>query len=265
MMSDKHLSVSDLRFASRLIHEVCELGQDAVQWNTHLLQSLEHLLESHSGSAYVIYPGADPSNVGFPFQLHHNLNDTWNRYIEMGDVSDQPHTQAIMARVGTDFTVTRQELVDDATWYASEFYQNVARRANWDQMICSQVMIQSVGAVHGLGIGRMTGAPAFGERERALCNFVHTELAYLWRKPSAVEIDSLSKRLRETISCMQRGLSRKEIATELQISPHTVHSYERQLFENFKVSGRGELLARLAKAIRPTLPRLSKNDNSRAL
>jgi DNA-binding CsgD family transcriptional regulator len=254
-MSDSNgLGLEALRAASRLIHELCELGRDPVQWNTHLLQSMEQMLHAQVGSAYVIRRDFDSSNFTDAFQLHHNANDAWTRYVEAGDLRDQPHTPAMMARPGTDFTVTRQELVDDAAWYASGFYKTIAVPANFDQAIFSQVMIQSIGCIHGLGFARALGGQRFGQRETTLLNFVHAELAHLWRKPEAVEIDSLSKRLRETIGCMQRGLGRKDMADEMGISPHTVQTYERQLYDKFNVTSRGELLARLAKAIRPTLP-----------
>ncbi len=72
-------------------------------------------------------------------------------------------------------------------------------------------------------------------------------VANRWRKPAAVEIDTLPTRLLDTVNAMRRGLSRKEIAAELQISPHTVHTYERQLFE--KIRGeQSRLTARAARA-----------------
>jgi DNA-binding XRE family transcriptional regulator len=249
------LDVDDVRAVYRLIHELCELGNEPVEWNTHLIGALERAFDGSGGSAYAIRPDADPAKMAFVFSLHHVPGETWKRHIELGDVSDQPHTPAMMARLGTDFTATRQELVDDETWYASPFYRNVALPSEWDQMICSQMMLRSMGLIHGVGVVRAPGKPAFGERERAFLRFVHAELAYLWGKPEAVEVDSLPKRLLETISGMRRGLGRKELAQEMGVSPHTVHSHEKQLFQRFAVSGRGELLAKLARVIRPSLPK----------
>jgi DNA-binding CsgD family transcriptional regulator len=254
MSKPQMVEIDDFRCASRLVHELCELGQDPVQWHTHLLTSLMRLLTASAGTAYIISPNLDPTQVAENWQLHLMPNEAWARYIDQGDVTDQPHTPAMMARLGTDFTATRQELIDDATWYNSRFYQEIASRIGWDQLLVSQVVIPSIGMIHGLGICRGVGKDPFTAREKTLLNFVHTELAELWRKPEAAEIDSLSKRLRETIACMRRGMGRKEIAQELGISPHTVQTYERQLYEKFQVTSRGELLARLAKAIRPTLP-----------
>jgi hypothetical protein len=241
----------------RLVHEVCELGNDPVEWNTHLLQRLESLLDADGGNVYVIRRDTDPLAFSFRLFLDHNMDESWSRYLDERGVAEQPHTPAMMARMGSDFTLTRQELIDDATWYASAFARDVAQGMGWDQFLVSHVFVEALGMIHGVGVARRVGRARFERdgREVAIMRFIHGELAHLWRKPEAVEIDSLPKRLLETVNGMRRGLSRKEIADELGISPHTVHTYERQLFERFDVSGRGALLARLARAIRPTLPK----------
>jgi hypothetical protein len=234
---------------------LCELGNDPVQWNTRLLQGLERLVDGDGGAAYVIRRDVSLDRFAFTFYLDHNVDESWSRYLDEKGIADQPHTPAMMKRLGTDFTVTRQDVIDDSAWYASEFYRDVVPKIGWDQSLMSQVYIESMAAIHGLGMCRKIGRTAFGAGEVAVVRFLHEELAHLWRKPEAVEIDSLPKRLMETVAGMRRGLSRKEIADELQISPHTVHTYERQLFEKFDVNSRGELLARLARAIRPRLPK----------
>jgi hypothetical protein len=245
----------DARVCFRLVHDLCELGDDPYAWNTRLLQGLEELVGADGGAAYVIGHDIRPDAFQFKLYLDHQLNETWSRYLDDKGIAEQPHTPAMMARMGTDFTVARQELISDEAWYASKFYHDVVPTIGWDQALMSHVFIASMGTIHGLGMCRRIGGPPFAPREIALVRCVHDELARLWRKPESVEIDSLPKRLVETVSGMRRGLSRKEIADELGISPHTVHTYERQLFDRFDVRGRGELLARLARAIRPALPK----------
>ncbi|MFO1062918.1 MAG: LuxR C-terminal-related transcriptional regulator [Pirellulales bacterium] len=58
-----------------------------------------------------------------------------------------------------------------------------------------------------------------------------------------VILDSLPKRQREVLALLLRGLSLKEIAKRLGISPHTVNDYTKALYRRFQVSGRSELLA----------------------
>lgn len=60
--------------------------------------------------------------------------------------------------------------------------------------------------------------------------------------PEAI-LDSLPKRQREVLALLMRGLSLKEVAKRLGISPHTVNDYTKALYRRFQVSGRSELLA----------------------
>lgn len=249
------LSADELRQIFRLTHELCELGNDPVQWNMHLLQSLGRLIDAPYGLAAVLPLQFNPSSYQCTLTVHHCLDDVWIEYIDTADCSDNPETPGVMQRYGTDWTCTRRDLVDDATWYQSPFYERISQAAGTDDHILSQVCVQSQGQIHHLAAMRAPGAPYFNQREVAIVRSLHAELAHLWQKPESVEIDSLPKRLLETVAGMRRGSSRKTIANELGISAHTVHTYERQLFERFKVTSRGELLARLARAIRPTLPK----------
>jgi DNA-binding CsgD family transcriptional regulator len=255
MTNSELLSPHDCRGIFRLIHELCELGNDPVQWNTHLLQTLGAMLDAPIGLACTFLTSTDPSSVHQPMMVHHRMDDVFKDYIDAADYRDNPETPGVIQRFGTDWTCVRRKLIDDETWYASPFYARICTVSGTDDHILSQVCIQSLQRIHHVAMVRPPGAAYFGEKEVAMVRFLHQELAHLWRKPEAVEIDTLAKRLLETVNAMRRGLSRKEIADELTISPHTVHTYERQLFDKFKVKSRGELLARLAKVIRPALNR----------
>jgi DNA-binding CsgD family transcriptional regulator len=250
------LSAPTCRKIFRLIHELCELGNDPYAWNTRLLETVADWLgQTQFSMACVIRTkNFDPASLEMPLNVSVNPNGVWERYFDIGDVRDQPNTPWMMARLGTDFAVRRRDIVTDEKWYGSAFYKRVCQPGGWDDMLASQVGIASMDTVHGISFSRAPG-DWFTQGEVELVRAVHAELAYLWRRPEVTQVDSLPRRLLETIAAMRRGLSRKEIATELDISPHTVHSYERQLFEKFEVNGRGELLARLASAIRPTLPK----------
>jgi DNA-binding CsgD family transcriptional regulator len=53
----------------------------------------------------------------------------------------------------------------------------------------------------------------------------------------------LSRRLRQTLNGLLHGLSEKQIARELSMSPHTIHCYVKQLYARYAVNARSELLA----------------------
>jgi DNA-binding NarL/FixJ family response regulator len=54
----------------------------------------------------------------------------------------------------------------------------------------------------------------------------------------------MSPRVAETLACLLEGLSEKEVATKLRLSPHTVHVYVRQFYKIFGVSSRAELMVK---------------------
>ena len=168
------VSVDDCRAVFRLVHELCELGNDPIQWNTRLLQGLEPLIRSDHGIADIFSRDLDPASIDFKLYLDHNLDESWSQYLDLKGVSEQPHTPAMMARLGTDFTVSRQEVIDDAAWYASDYYRDVARKVDWDQAIFSQVFIASRGLVHGLGMlrraGRRTAVRPARSRDHAIAS-----------------------------------------------------------------------------------------------
>jgi DNA-binding CsgD family transcriptional regulator len=63
--------------------------------------------------------------------------------------------------------------------------------------------------------------------------------------PILLEAYGLTGRETEVVMYLSRGLSAKEIAEEMLISPHTVRDHIKSVYEKAEVSGRGELLARL--------------------
>ncbi|HEY4222284.1 MAG TPA: LuxR C-terminal-related transcriptional regulator [Myxococcota bacterium] len=61
----------------------------------------------------------------------------------------------------------------------------------------------------------------------------------------APHADDLPPRLMKTLAALCEGLSEKQIAARLGLSPHTVHGYVKTLYRRFAVQSRGELAARV--------------------
>jgi DNA-binding CsgD family transcriptional regulator len=158
-----------------------------------------------------------------------------------------------MERFGTDFTCARWEWITDEQWYGSPFYKDVLIPSDWDHVIYSQVGIIRPGVVDGIGVARKIGDPRYTPRDVALLRLIHQELARRWRKHDPLDSHTLPPRQREVLEGIRRGESRKTIADKMAVSDHTVHSYEKTLFDRAKVSTRQELQALLAKLNRPAL------------
>jgi DNA-binding NarL/FixJ family response regulator len=60
-----------------------------------------------------------------------------------------------------------------------------------------------------------------------------------------LESYGLTQRESEVVPLLARGLSTKEIATEMRISHHTVNDHIKVIFSKCGVTSRGELVARL--------------------
>jgi DNA-binding CsgD family transcriptional regulator len=231
------------------------MGKDAYAWRGHFYSVVMPMIDAQVGAAYVMKYPVDDSNIWprMPLAMHIAATDSWQQFVQQGDLTSHPCNSGIMARLGTDFTCTRQDLVDDETWNASPFRQNVAIPAGWEQTLMSQTMISPPGYINGLDFMRATGKPPFGTREVNILHFIHGELARLWRRPDPLNVHIIPDREREVLDRIRRGGSRKAIAQEMNISDHTVHYYEKSLFERARVSGRGELLAAMSEVIRPNL------------
>jgi DNA-binding CsgD family transcriptional regulator len=57
----------------------------------------------------------------------------------------------------------------------------------------------------------------------------------------------LSPRLRETLNLVLEGLSKREIAERMSLSPNTVHGYIRELYKIYNVTTRARLMAKWVK------------------
>jgi DNA-binding CsgD family transcriptional regulator len=75
------------------------------------------------------------------------------------------------------------------------------------------------------------------------------------RSPDASSADtgrvaSLPRRMRQVFDALLQGLSEKQIAERLKLSPHTIHRHVTLLFRRLDVAGRPELMARYVRSIR---------------
>jgi DNA-binding CsgD family transcriptional regulator len=96
----------------------------------------------------------------------------------------------------------------------------------------------------------MKGSDEADRRRRLVAELCKVVGAHLSGGPAGrgvAEGLSLSPRLRQTLEHLVRGDSEKQIAGKLGVSPHTIHVYVKQLHKRFKVSSRGELLARFVR------------------
>jgi DNA-binding NarL/FixJ family response regulator len=104
-----------------------------------------------------------------------------------------------------------------------------------------------------LTIFRETGRKNFPEPELEIVSLALS--AVVWMKPGIVKsispaaFESLSNRRRTVMLLLLEGFSRKEIATRLQVTLHTVNDHIRAILIHFEVGSTTQLAARFLRSI----------------
>lgn len=269
---DPSLALADVRALLQLLGEVRELGSDPAAWRAHLTTQLSRLCDARavlSSELRVQQPktAAQQRAVGSgtceaavtPLVVRQCGVDESQERAFMGDVvwydHQSDHTlNRLLPLYGSTFVRTRAELSEDRAWYGSALANERFRRHDCDDFILAMSVVPGGSIICSLELFRPWGAPRFTVRERTLVQLLHEELARDFRAAHA-EHGRLSPRQRQVLALLQRGMGEKQIAAELDVSPHTVHDYVKALYRAHAVQSRAELLAKLA-APAPQLARL---------
>jgi DNA-binding CsgD family transcriptional regulator len=259
MPKSMHIAHAHLQAISRLLGECRELGDDAVVWRQHFYAGLGRLLGAelvlsgevggclsgqyrmHGGTAWGFERGFDLRGyeaLGQAFAVDPCQSEMWT--LQMEAIRDNPHKGFVL---GGESTFPEQQ------WRRTYDYQVICRNMGVDRNIHS---MQRIAAGHesydSIALCRPPGESSFDEREAALLGWAHQETARLvggalagWADPSP---SALAPRPRQVLHCLLEGDSDKQIAARLQLSPHTVNQYTKQIYRHFHVSGRTELLSR---------------------
>ncbi len=256
MSKSQRLRHSDLKAIYRLIGDCLDLGADPLAWRRRLLEGMRRLAGGRV--AYIV------GLVGFPRpgvraaeMVHLGLEGP-----RQSDLFAEHF--AFMARGGEDSMLTafaalphdrlqsrsHDQMVDVGQWRRSESYQRYHREMDMEPGVLSMFPLR-VGGVryhHTLSVRRCVGERSFSRRDVRVLDCLHHELApQIGRRLAAANEPSASTlppRLQQTLQGLLDGLSEKQIAERLGISPATLHEYVTKLYRRFGVRGRNELMAR---------------------
>lgn len=239
---------SDLRAVFRLVHEACELGDDAMAWRFHVLDGLDPLIGMTMGLIFVGRLPCDPANMTMPVFAGKQIDPHWTQYASSGDVRPDPCTTWIVPRLSRGFSGIRQIMCTERTWYGSDYFNLILRPSRLDHYLMSVIALPEKGVYSTIGLtGGLRDRP-FNGRDVKLLQILHEELARLWQSPSLHQPPewrkALSPRLTQVLDGLLRGLSEKQIALELSLRRATVHNHISRLHRLLEVSSLGELLAK---------------------
>jgi DNA-binding CsgD family transcriptional regulator len=165
--------------------------------------------------------------------------------------------------------LSRAAAIDDATWYDSEFFRDVAKPLGIDDTIHSSQTLCEREVMSIVHVYRAAGAPSrFGPDDCAAVVLIHEHLLTRLRSdlPAAVDLPPaastaegavatgrLSPKQRIALRLLLSGDSEKQIAAKLRRSPHTVHMHVKAVYRALGVTSRAELFSKfLHRPDRPT-------------
>jgi DNA-binding NarL/FixJ family response regulator len=136
--------------------------------------------------------------------------------------TEMPNTQFLMLTVYSDTKSIFRALAAGATGY-------LLKRTSKDELLAAMQLVQTGGSPISSGIARLV-AQAFQVKQS-------------WE----TEDDALSDRERQVLDLLSCGHPEKQIADRLRISPHTVHTYIRRIYEKLHVHSHAQAVAKYAE------------------
>jgi DNA-binding CsgD family transcriptional regulator len=258
MSKSQRVRHRDVCQAYRLIGECRDLALDPAAWQRRMFEGLCELLGAPAatgGEAVWPRPSRPLQPVSI-IEVGHDpvFRERFLAFMRENGVRAEPIMVALEKRKGRLLTYTRRELVDDATWYRSVYFNDYRKVGRSDDQVTSLYQTSDEGTVLMIGVCRDLQERKFQARERNLLRFFHGELGPLigaalasTARPPYV---GLSPRLRQTLERLLEGDSEKQAAVRLGLSRATVHQYVTDLYRHFGVASRAELLASFLRRFR---------------
>jgi len=258
-MSDSTtIRIDDVRAITRMIGECRELGDDPSIWRQHFMAQLGQLIGAElllGGEVGGCLAGKLQVLGGTAWGFEHGFK--LEGYLALGSIfAEGPmksemfaaQVHGIIANQGRGTIHARQQVVSDREWDRSHDYRRISISLGTDDCLHSLQPTERADYFDSVSICRAPGRRKFGEREVALVQLVHREIARMvggalaeYHEPTP---SHLPPRVRQVLRCLLEGDGDKQIAVRLQLSPYTVNQYTKHIFQHFKVNSRPELLAR---------------------
>jgi DNA-binding CsgD family transcriptional regulator len=263
MSTSQRLRLHDIREIHELIQRISEIGDQPNLWRHIALEELKRILHGNVAlTCDIRIPSAgipqmiDPIDIGWQTEA---ARQRFGEYVSSGELATDPGTIALLAatRANQMINCTREELVDDGTWYRSPCVSEARRVGDCDDFVTSSMVVGQCSS-HGFVIYRPWGDRRFTDRQRKIMKLFRLELTRAMRNaatPQLIigELPKMSPRLAQALELMLLHLSMKEIAVRLGLSLHTVNDYQKAVYRLFGVHTRAELISRfrpMKRAIR---------------
>ncbi len=245
------LSESDARAIVRLLGEVAAIQEDLTSQKRHLMEGLCTLIAADSwawATTFHFAPEEVPLNSGF-------LTGGFDaeQFAKFQEALEHPDTGVLNATLTTEFNKKQTHLtrlrdqIDLKGHFQKTDVYPIWIAAGVEQVILS-IRPSQRGALSQIGVYRRPGSPPFDTRESRITHILLSEVPWLHDAVLSTDLGStvtrLSPRQRITLNLLLEGQTRKQISEHLELSPHTIDGYVKEVFRYFDVHSQPELIAR---------------------
>jgi DNA-binding CsgD family transcriptional regulator len=251
--------------ALRLWRVVEDVGPNSVLRTERLLRGLKEILDGLA-AVWVLAATNDcrtPIAAIYAGWDDARLQSLANTYLSQ-HVLEHPLIQRAIPSAGganpaSPHHLCRTAAIDDAAWFSSEFFTQIAEPLGIDDTIHSALMLCDSELVSILHVYRAADAPLqFGPEDCAAAALLHEHLLSRLRCDLPAAVDSphlasmphaaaaaqhLSPKQRVALRLLLSGDSEKQIAAKLRRSPHTVHMHVKAIYRTLGVTSRAELFS----------------------
>jgi DNA-binding CsgD family transcriptional regulator len=255
-MNADRLNETDLLALLKLANRLHELPANPVVRHEFMLTQLCGLSEATVGfSALLDAPPHEAAQV--VFLVYHGMENNHqhtaiNRYLRALDAPMSAPTSLIRlleSRVWE--TASRCTNGDGTIDQSLTDTQELCKPLNLGAAIFSSIPLRGTRMMSVLSVHRNANDnKPFTPRQRRLVQLFHSEIGWTFQQQFPTEPGSgnrLTPRQQQTLRHLLIGDNEKQIAQKLARSHHTVHTYVKAIYKNFRVSSRGELLSLFVK------------------
>jgi len=255
MAKSPRIRLRDIREIDLLVHECLELWADPAEWRQHLVRGIVRITRATvSGCDHRALTQQNPhgesrgaASYGFPDEA---TQQSFHRALESEpEVGGMPNFERVVHQLITTGAATtwRGEVVEDDEFHRSLFYQCIFEPHRMMDGIVSMRWDPRPNHFMFISVNRMRNDPPFIPRQRTLLRLIHDAVMPFVGKRLALEgqasMHGLTPRRREAVEWLLDGLSERDIAQRMNISPTTAHQYVGELYRHFGVNTRAELMA----------------------
>lgn len=254
MDSDNCLLDSDVREMMAVLGHIAGLDDDLASKRRILLENLARLIDADCWYWCLLgrkTPGELPT---FSVFLKGGFSE--EQFAKYLTAQEHPEMAMFNApileeleRRGSHITRLRQQVDPENRFPESDVFR-LWREADLAPLILS--MRPGInGQVSAVALFRNFDRPLFNERENRIAHVMLNSVPWLyeeaWPNHPRSRMGVLSPRLHTVINLLLQGMGRKQIATEMGISIHTLNGYIKEVYARFEVHSQSELIRRFVE------------------